>query len=121
MPNYVDGFVLPVPTKNLTAYREMAAKAAKLFREHGALEVRECFCEDPNPPFALPFHKGIQSKDDETVVFSWITYASREKRDEVNAKIMADPRMQDHCGAGKETPFDMARMLYGGFEVAVAE
>ncbi|MBS0660125.1 MAG: DUF1428 domain-containing protein [Verrucomicrobia bacterium] len=120
MSQYVDGFVLPVLTKNLAAYREMAAKAALLFREHGALEVRECFCEDPSGSFALSFHKGIQAREDETVVFSWISYASREQRDAVNAKIMADPRMQGLCGEGKESPFDCTRMLYGGFEVVVA-
>jgi len=119
MPQYVDGFVLPVPTKNLTTYREMAAKASLLFREHGALEVRECFCEDPSASFAVPFHQGIQAKDDETVVFSWISYRSREHRDEVNAKIMTDPRMNECC-SGDNMPFDCKRMLYGGFEVVVS-
>lgn len=119
MSKYIDAFVLPVPTKNLPAYRVLAVKMAKLFREHGALEVRECFCEDPHAPFSMPFHEGIQSNDDETVVFSWIGYESREHRDAVNAKIMADPRVD--CGEGKEMPFECARMLYGGFDVAVAE
>lgn len=116
--NYVDGFVLPVPKKNLTAYTRIAKKASKLFREHGALEYKECVGDDLAAKFALPFPKGIKSKPGETVVFAYIVYKSRAHRDKVNAKIMKDPRMHAMCDPGN-MPFDCARMLYGGFKTIV--
>lgn len=121
MSQYIDGFVLPVPTKNLPAYRQLAEFASKIYREHGALEVRECFAEDSSAPFGLSFPKGINSQPDETVVFSYIVYESRAQRDAVSAKVMADPRMLESCGAeGQEMPFDLSRMIYGGFESVVS-
>lgn len=117
--NYVDGFVLPVPKKNLDAYFRMAKKASKIFREHGALEYRECVGDDLAVKMALPFPKGIKTKPGETVVFSYVVYKSRVHRDKVNAKIMNDPRIAAMCDS-KKMPFDPQRMLYGGFKVVVA-
>ncbi|MBI1276232.1 DUF1428 family protein [bacterium] len=116
---YVDGFVLPVPTDRLDDYKALAEKAAKIWREHGALEYRECVGEDMNPAFGVKFPELAHATPDETVVFAWITYKSREHRDEVNAKVMADPRMNEHCDAAN-LPFDCARMGYGGFKTLVA-
>lgn len=121
MSQYVDGYVLPVLTRKLEAYREMAAKAAKVWRDHGALEVRECFLEDGNCEFGVPFAKGIHALPEETVVFSYIVFESRAHRDEVNKKVFADPRIKESCGQAEELPFDCQRMMYGGFQVAVAE
>lgn len=119
MPHYVDGFVLPVPKKKLAAYRRMAAKAAPIWREHGALDYKECVAEDMSATFALPFPKGIRAKMGETVVFSYIVYKSRAHRDRVNAAVMKDPRMDALCDP-KAMPFDAKRMLYGGFKVMVS-
>lgn len=119
MPRYVDGFVLPVPKKKLRAYRDLARKAGKIWRELGALEYRECVGEDLKVKFGKPFPRTIQVKPGETVVFSWITYKSRKHRDQVNVKVMKDPRIASMCDA-KSMPFDPKRMLYGGFEVLVA-
>ena len=118
MPQYVDGFVIPLPKKNLEAYRRMAQKAAKVWRDHGALEYRECIGEDLNVKFGLPFPRGIKTKPGETVVFSWIVYKSRAHRDRVNAKVMKDPRITEDMDA-KTMPFDCKRMMYGGFTVLV--
>ena len=115
---YVDGFVLPVPKRKLKTYRRMAAKAAKIWREHGALEVRECVGENLNIKGMLTFPKQIRSKPNETVIFSWIVYRSRKQRDRVLKKVMADPRLK---GMDPKTmPFDVKRMAYGGFKVIVA-
>lgn len=116
--NYVDGFVLPVPTKKIDAYRRMAQKASKIFRELGALEYRECVGDDLNVKMAMPFTKGIKSKPGETVVFAWVVYKSRAHRDSVNKKIMKDPRLANMCDP-KDMPFDCNRMLYGGFKTIV--
>jgi uncharacterized protein YbaA (DUF1428 family) len=115
---YVDGFVLPIPKKNLAAYRRMAQKAAKLWREHGALEYRECVGEDLNVKIGLPFPRGIKAKAGETIVFAYIVYKSRAHRDSVNAKVMKDPRIAG-MGDEKNMPFDAKRMLYGGFKTIV--
>ncbi len=117
--NYVDGFVLPVPKKNLDAYFRMAKKASKIFCELGALEYRECVGDDLNVKMAMPFTRGIKSKPNETIVFAYIVYKSRAHRDKVNAKVMKDPRIAAMCES-TEMPFDCKRMLYGGFKVAVA-
>jgi len=114
--SYVDGFVLPVPKKNLDEYRRLASEAGALWKEHGALEFRECVGEDLDGDMGLPFPKALNVKAGETVVFSWIRYESREHRDEVNRKVMEDPRMAEMPA---EMPFDVDRMLYGGFEVIV--
>jgi len=117
--NYVDGFVLPVPKKNLAAYRRMATKASKIWREHGALEYCECIGDDLAVKFGMPFPKGIQTKPGETVVFAYIVYKSRAHRDKVNANVMKDPRIANLCDP-KDMPFDCQRMLYGGFQTMVA-
>jgi uncharacterized protein YbaA (DUF1428 family) len=119
MPRYVDGFVLPVPRKKLPAYRDLARKAGKIWRELGALEYRECVGEDLEVKFGKSFPSAVKPKSGETVVFSWITYRSRKHRDQVNARIMKDPRIASLCDE-KSMPFDPKRMLYGGFEVLVA-
>jgi uncharacterized protein YbaA (DUF1428 family) len=118
MPHYVDGFVLPVPKKNIVAYRRMAQKASKIWKEFGALDYKECVGDDLNVKMAMPFPKGIKSKPDETIVFSYIVYKSRAHRDSVNKKIMKDPRIAAMCDP-KKMPFDAKRMLYGGFKTIV--
>jgi len=115
---YVDGFVLPVPKKNLQAYARMAKKAGKIWREHGALDYKECAGEDLNPKFGVPFPRMIKVKPGETVVFSYIVYKSRAHRDRVNAKVMKDPRITGMCDE-KSMPFDPKRMAYGGFQTMV--
>jgi uncharacterized protein YbaA (DUF1428 family) len=118
MPQYVDGFVLPVPKKNLAAYRRLALKASQIWREHGALDYRECVGEDLDVEFGLPFPRGIKTKPGETVVFAYIVYRSRKDRDRVNARVMKDPRLTAQCDP-KQMPFDCRRMLYGGFKTIV--
>ena len=113
---YVDGFLLPVPKDNLQAYRRLARKAGKIWREHGALEYRECVGDDLDVQGMVPFPRRIKLKPGETVVFSWIVYKSRKDRDRVNAKVMSDPRLQFDP---KAMPFDVKRMVYGGFNVLV--
>jgi uncharacterized protein YbaA (DUF1428 family) len=114
---YVDGFLLPVPKKNLQAYCRMSKKAGVIWKELGALEYRECVGDDLKVKFGVPFPKAVKPKAGETVVFSWIVYKSRAHRDRVNAKIMKDPRMAKMMGA--KQPFDYKRMCYGGFKVIV--
>ncbi len=116
---YVDGFVIPVPTKNVEAYRRIAKKAGKVWMDHGALEYRECVGDDLKVKMGLPFAATIQAKRSETVVFSWIVYKSRAHRDAVNAKVMKDPRMAKMMAKGAAMPFDVSRMAYGGFKVIV--
>ena len=118
MALYVDGFVIPVPKKKLPGYFKIAAKAAKIWREHGALEYKECVGDDLNIKMGITFPKGIKTKAGETVVFSYITYKSRAHRDKVNAKVMKDPRIHALCDP-KDMPFDCNRMLYGGFKAVV--
>ncbi|QAU32712.1 DUF1428 domain-containing protein [Janthinobacterium sp. 17J80-10] len=115
---YVDGFVLPLPKKNLDAYREVAKKAGAIWREHGALQFRECIADDVKPGKLTSFPQSVDLKDDETVVFSWIVYESRAARDEINGKVMNDPRMADMMKP-EAMPFDGKRMIYGGFEMLV--
>ena len=114
---YVDGYVLPVPTKNLAAYRRIAAKAGKIWRDHGALEYRECAGDDVNTECGLPFPRLMKLKRGETAVFSWIVFKSKAHRDRVNAKVMKDPRLSQM--SPQAMPFDMKRMAYGGFNVIV--
>lgn len=118
MQRYVDGFVLPVPTKNLPTYRRIARKAGRIWREHGALEYRECVGDDLTVKMGPGFNRSMKSKRGETVVFSWIVFKSRAHRDAVNAKVMKDPRLEEMMNA-KAMPFDVKRMLYGGFKVIV--
>ena len=115
---YVDGYVLPVPRKNLTAYRRMATKAGKVWREHGALEFFECVGDDLKTKMAASFPRTIKLKPGETVVFSWIVFKSRAHRDAVNTKVMKDPRLNEMMDM-KTMPFDSKRMVYGGFKVMV--
>ena len=119
MPRYVDGFIIPVPKKNLDAYRRLAEECAKIWREYGALEVRECVAEDVKMGKLTSFPRSVQRKPSETVVFSWIVYKSRAHRDRVNAKVMKDPRIVE--GMKKPMPFDVKRMAYGGFKILVDE
>jgi uncharacterized protein YbaA (DUF1428 family) len=113
---YVDGFVVPVPKKKLAAYRALARKAGKIWREHGALEYRECIAEDVKSGKLTSFPQSVKLKPQETVVFSWIVYKSRAHRDRVNAKVMKDPRLSGMMDI-KTLPFDGKRMIYGGFEM----
>ena len=114
MPHYVDGFVLPVPRDNLEAYRRMGELAGKVWLEHGALQYWECVGDDVPTGKVTSFPQSVQLKDDETVVFAWIVYNSREHRDSVNAKVMSDPRLKDMMDP-KSLPFDGMRMFWGGF------
>ena len=115
---YVDGFVLPVPEKHMDAYRRMARKAGKVWREHGALEYHECVADDVKPGKLTSFPQSVKLKRGETVVFSWITYKSRAHRDRVNARVMKDPRLAKMM-SGKSMPFDFKRLIYGGFKVMI--
>ena len=116
--HYVDGFVLPVPKKNLQTYRRMAQKAEKIWRKYGALDYKECASDDQNVKFGVPFPRQMKVKPGETVVFSYIVFKSRAHRDRVNAKVMKDPRISEMCDP-KDMPFDVKRMVYGGFKVLV--
>jgi len=115
---YVDGYVLPVPKKNLRAYRRMAETAGKIWREHGALEYRECAGDDLKVKFGVAFPRSVKAKPGETVVFSWIVFKSRGHRDRVNSKVMKDPRLANMCDE-KSMPFDCKRMAWGGFKILV--
>jgi uncharacterized protein YbaA (DUF1428 family) len=115
--SYVDGFVLVVPKKKIAAYKKMAARAATVWKDHGALDYRECVGDDLKVKMGLPFPKLAKTKAGETVVFSYIVYRSRAHRDKVNAKVMKDKRLFE--GMPKEMPFDMKRMAYGGFKTLV--
>ena len=119
MPRYVDGYVVPVPKKNVEAYRRMAQKAGKIWRDHGALEYRECVGQDLKPNWGKTFPRTIKAKPAETVFFSWIVFKSRAHRDRVNEKVMKDPRFAKMMDS--KMPFDMKRAAYGGFEVLVDE
>lgn len=118
MSKYVDGFVLAVPKDRIDDYRRLAEIASKVWKEHGALEYRECVGDDLDVQEMVPFPKLAGAKPDETVVFAWITYESREHRDEVNAKVMKDPRLCESMDKDN-MPFDCKRMAYGGFKTLV--
>lgn len=113
---YIDGFVAAVPTANREAYRKFAEQAAAIFKQHGAQRLVECWGDDVPQGKVTSFPMAVQCKDDETVVFSWITWPSRQVRDEGMKKVMADPRMQPDKNP---MPFDGKRLIYGGFEVLV--
>ncbi len=115
---YVDGFVLPVPKKNMKAYKAMAKTACKVWLDHGALDYRECVAEDVKPGKLTSFPQSVKLKTGETVVFSWITYRSRKHRDAVMAKVMKDPRLTNMMDP-KKMPFDAKRMFFGGFDTIV--
>jgi uncharacterized protein YbaA (DUF1428 family) len=118
MARYVDGFVVPVPKKNLAAYRRMARKAGQVWRDHGALEFIECMADDVKPGKLTSFPQSVKLKPGETVFFSYIVYKSRKHRDSVNARVMKDPRISAMMKM-KKAPFDGKRMIYGGFKAAV--
>jgi uncharacterized protein YbaA (DUF1428 family) len=115
--SYVDGFVIPVPKKNLAAYRKMARLGAKVWMEHGALEYHECVADDVKPGKLTSFPQSVKLEEGETVIFAWITYRSRAHRDRVNAKVMKDPRFANHDPS--TDPFDSKRLIYGGFKTLV--
>jgi uncharacterized protein YbaA (DUF1428 family) len=116
--NYVDGYVLPVPVKNLPTYWQQARKAGKVWRDHGALAFVECVADDVKPGKWTSFPQSVKLKAGETVVFSYIVFKSRAHRDRVNAKVMKDPRLADMMDP-KAMPFDGKRMFWGGFKVSV--
>jgi uncharacterized protein YbaA (DUF1428 family) len=113
---YVDGYVLAIPKKNLPAYRRMAQKGGEVWKDHGALDYKECVGEDLKTKWGVPFTRLLKLKRGETVIFSFVVYKSRAQRDRVNAKVMEDPRLAQFQGA---MPFDMKRMFYGGFKTLV--
>jgi uncharacterized protein YbaA (DUF1428 family) len=118
VPRYVDGYVLPVPKKNIEKYRNMSRKAGKVWREHGALEYRESAGDDINVKGIGRFKDIMKLKPGETVVFAWITYKSRAHRDKINKKVMEDPRLKSMMDL-KDMPFDIKRMVFGGFKIIV--
>jgi len=118
MASYVDGFVVPVPRKKIEAYRRMALKSGKIWREHGALEFRECMADDVKWGKRTSFPRSVKLKAGEVAWFSFIVYKSRKHRDSVNAKVMKDPRLAGMMDP-KGMPFDAKRMIYGGFKVMV--
>lgn len=115
---YVDGFVLPVPEKNIKLYRNIAKKAGKIWKEHGALEYIEAVGDDLENKWGVSFTKAVKLKEGEIPFFSFIVYKSRADRDKVNAKVMNDPRMKKMMDGGP-MPFEVKRMVYGGFKVLV--
>lgn len=118
MDRYVDGFVIPIPKDKLDAYKRIAEKAGTIWKEHGALEYWECLADDLDCKDMVPFTKAADTREGETVVFSWILFESRQHRDKVNAAVMADPRIKEMMDLGSE-PFDCKRMVYGGFRKLV--
>ena len=116
---YVDGYILPVPKKNIAAYRRMAQAAGKVWREHGALEYVECVADDVKPGKHTSFPQSVKLKAGETMIFAYIVYKSRAQRDRVNAKVMKDPRLAKSMDP-KAMPFDGKRMFWGGFKVMLA-
>jgi uncharacterized protein YbaA (DUF1428 family) len=114
---YVDGYLLPLPKKNLKTYLRMAQRCGKIWREHGAIEYRECAGDDLKIKGLMPFPRTVKTKPGETVVFSWIVFKSRAHRDRVNAKAMKDPRILKMMQT--PPPFDCKRMNYGGFKTLV--
>ncbi len=118
MGDYVDGFLVPVPRHKLAAYRRLARKAGKVWREHGAIDYVECVANDVKPGKRTSFPQAVKLKADEVVVFSWIVYRSRADRDRINAAVMKDPRLASMMDPGA-MPFDGKRMFRGGFKVMV--
>jgi uncharacterized protein YbaA (DUF1428 family) len=118
MERYVDGFLIPIAKDKVSKYREIAQKACKVWKEHGALEYYECIGDDLDNEGMVSFKKAADTSEGETVIFSWIVYESREARDRVNAAVMNDPRLKEMMESGSE-PFDYKRMAYGGFKTIV--
>ena len=118
MARYVDGFVIPVPKENVEKYREMSQKAGEIWKEKGALEYIEAVGDDLEIEKMLSFKTIAGASDDETVIFAWIVYESREERDRINAAVMEDPRLKEDMESNKDV-FDFTRMAYGGFKTLV--
>ena len=116
--HYVDGFVVPVPRKNLKAYQVMAKKASKVWRDHGAIEVVECVANDVKKGKWTSFPQAVKLKPGEVVVFSWAVYTSRAQRDRTMKKVMSDPRLAKMMNP-KNQPFDGKRMFWGGFKTMI--
>jgi uncharacterized protein YbaA (DUF1428 family) len=116
---YVDGFLIPIAKNKVSEYREMAQKAGEVWKEHGALEYYECVGDDLDIDGMLSFKEVADTYEEETIIFSWIVFESREARDRVNAAVMDDPRIQEMMESGLEPPFDYTRMAYGGFKTLV--
>jgi uncharacterized protein YbaA (DUF1428 family) len=116
--NYVDGYVLPVPKKNIEAYKRMAQKAAKVWMDHGALDYKECVADDVQRGKVTSFPRSVKMKSSETVIFAYVVFKSRAHRDKVNKKVMSDPRLNEMCDINN-MPFDGMRMFWGGFKVIV--
>jgi uncharacterized protein YbaA (DUF1428 family) len=116
---YVDGFIVPVPKKNVKAYLKLATLAGKVWREHGALEYKECLAEDVKKGKWTSFPRSVKQKTTETVIFSYIVYKSRKDRDRILAAVMKDPRLAKTMMDPKKMPFDAKRMIYGGFKTVV--
>ena len=110
---YVDGFLVAVPKDKMEAYKALARKAGEIWKEYGAIAYVECAADDVPYGELTSFPRAVQAKEDETVIFSWIVYENRERRDAINAKVMEDPRLKDGM---KDMPFDGKRMIYGGFK-----
>jgi len=120
MSGYTDGFVITLPKDKIEDYRKMAEIGMKIWLEHGAVDFKECIGEDLEAKECCgSFLSALKVGPEETVVFSWITFQSRDHRDEVNAKVMKDPRIAGMCNS-EDMPFDPQRMLYGGFEILVS-
>ncbi len=119
MSKYIDGFVIPIAKENIEQYREMAQKAGEIWKEKGALEFYESVGDDLEIKDMLSFKTIAGTSDDETVIFSWIVFESREHRDKVNVAVMEDPRMKEMM-KGESNPFDYKRMAYGGFKTLVS-
>lgn len=118
MPKYVDGYLVPVPKKNIATYQRIAQQAGKVWLDHGALEYRECVGEDLAHKWGVTFPRQMKTKPGETVIFAWIVFKSRAHRDRVNAKVMKDKRLEAMMDM-KKMPFDHRRMVYGGFQTIV--
>jgi uncharacterized protein YbaA (DUF1428 family) len=112
--NYIDGFVVPVPSDRKEEYRALCVQAAQVFKDYGAIRVVECWGEDVPAGQVTDFRRAVQAQPGETVVFSWIVWPSKAVRDDGNARALKDPRMSP---PGGDMPFDARRMIYGGFEV----
>jgi len=119
MERYVDGFLIPIAKDRVNEYRELAQKSGEIWKELGALEYYECVGDDLDVEDMVSFKKAANASEDETVIFSWVVFESKEHRDRVNAAIMSDPRIKEMMESGAEQPFDYRRMAYGGFKTLV--
>lgn len=115
---YVDGFLIPLPKKKINEYKKIAKLASKVWRDHGALDYRECIADDVTWGKRTSFPRSVKRKPNETVIFSWVTYKSRKHRDAVNKKVMKDKRLAKMMTPGA-MPFDTKRMIWGGFKTIV--